>query len=232
MQEWKVLTIHINYVAGWLFTVYSYVKRKISMATEPYLGTLTAFGGNFTIENWAVCWGQVLAIQENTALFSLLGDMYGGDSRTSFGLPDLRGRSPVGMGQLPGGYFYQQGVKRGVESLSLTLAQLPTHSHEAVFTPAPNQGIDARLEAATNGSNTVTPNPQTYLAANSSAGYYQPSLGPTNLVEISGLTVSGGGSGGTVTVGDTGSSNAVEVINPVLPINWLISMYGVYPPRS
>lgn len=71
------------------------------MATEPYLGTLTAFGGNFTIENWAVCWGQVLAIQENTALFSLLGDMYGGDSRTSFGLPDFKGAQSCGDGANP-----------------------------------------------------------------------------------------------------------------------------------
>ncbi|GAJ70369.1 microcystin dependent protein [Vibrio sp. JCM 18904] len=74
------------------------------MATEPYLGTLTAFGGNFAIRNWAMCsGGQMQAIEDNPALFSLVSTLYGGDARTTFGLPDLRGRSPVGVGTRPGG---------------------------------------------------------------------------------------------------------------------------------
>lgn len=69
---------------------------------DPFLATIMIFGGNFNIRGWAFCNGQLLAISTNTALFSLLGTTYGGDGRTTFGLPDLRGRAPIGMGQGPG----------------------------------------------------------------------------------------------------------------------------------
>lgn len=204
------------------------------MATEPYLGTLTAFGGNFTIENWAVCSGQVLAVEENAALFSLLGCMYGGDCRTSFGLPDLRGRSPVGMGQIPGSsHIYQQGLKQGHEEVVLAVSQLPPHTHKAVFTPDTEQAAGT-FEVAKNTATVQIPTSQSYLAANTSAAsYFEPTpFEPADLVKIPGLTVSGGGSGGTVTVGDTGSALPINIINPVLPLNWLIAIEGLYPPRS
>lgn len=204
------------------------------MATEPYLGTLTTFGGTFTIENWAMCFGQIQAISENTALFSLLGAQYGGDARTTFGLPDLRGRSPVGQGQMPGGHDYTQGFKMGREFVTMTLAQMPSHNHQAVFTPSGGGGsAKGRLQVATNDANTKVPDESTYLAANSSSGYFKPGFQQATLTEIQGLTVAGGGgTSGTVTVGDTGNSVPINIINPVMPLNWLIAMQGIYPSRA
>ncbi|MEJ2741413.1 MAG: tail fiber protein [Gammaproteobacteria bacterium] len=202
------------------------------MATEPFLGTMTVFGGVFTIEHWAMCLGQIQAISENTALYSLLGTLYGGDARTTYGLPDMRGRSPVGHGILPGGMEYQQGLKMGVEHITLDVAHLPSHTHNATFTPIGGSGVSGKLEVATNPANTAVPSSDTYLGVNSSDSFYTPSFGGPNLVEISGLTVSGGGGGGVVTVDRTGSSVPIPILNPVLPINWLIATAGVYPPRA
>ncbi|KYN83023.1 microcystin-dependent protein [Vibrio cidicii] len=207
------------------------------MATEPYLGTLTAFGGNFTIENWAVCWGQVLAVDENAALFSLLGDMYGGDARTSFGLPDLRGRSPVGMGVMPGGRNYQLGLRFGLEDIALNSLQLPKHSHAAVFVPyGGSGGVTASLQAATNPGNSSEPSEGAYISASTtSANFYKAGgLSPEpTLKEISGLAIdSSGGSGGTVTIGDSGQSSSFSIINPLQVVNWQIVLVGIYPSRS
>lgn len=209
--------------------------EELNMATEPFIGTLTAFGGTFTIENWGMCWGQMQAISENTALFSLFGAMYGGDARTTFALPDLRGRSPVGQGQMRGGHDYRQGIMMGTERISLATSQMPAHSHTAIFTPwGGGSPIAAKLEVATNGGTSTTPSTSTYLAAGSTSdNYVAPGLGGVDLVDIPGLTVTGGGSeGGTVTVGATGGSEPIGIINPLLPLNWLVALQGIYPSRS
>lgn len=203
------------------------------MATEPFIGTLTTFGGTFTIQSWATCFGQVQAISENAALFSLLGTLYGGDGRTTFAIPDLRGRSPVGQGTMPGGFSYQQGIKMGSERVILDKSQLPEHTHTAAFTA--NSGIPpkGKLQVATNNANISTPSLASYLAANSSESYFEPGFEQETLTEIRGLTVSGGdNAGGTVVVGKTGSSVPINIINPILPLNWQIALQGVYPSRS
>ncbi len=96
---------------------------------EPFVGQLMCVGFNFAPRGWALCQGQLISISQNTALFSLLGTMYGGDGRTTFGLPDLRGRIPLGSGQGPGLQSYQQGEQGGVEAVTVTGATLPSHSH-------------------------------------------------------------------------------------------------------
>jgi len=96
---------------------------------EPFIGQLMCVGFNFAPRGWAFCEGQLLPIAQNTALFSLLGTMYGGDGRTTFGLPDLRGRVPIGFGQGPGLSNYQQGSAGGSEAVTLTTQQMPSHSH-------------------------------------------------------------------------------------------------------
>lgn len=206
------------------------------MATEPYLGTLTAFGGNFTIEDWGWCAGQIIAIQSNTALFSLLGDMYGGDARTSFGLPDLRGRSPVGMGPMPGGQDYNLGQRIGSEQTALTSLQLPKHTHDAVFVPTGGGPVTGSLHAATNEANTSVPDSASYLASSSSNPMYykQGGFSPApSLVHLAGLSIEGSGiSGGSVMVSDEGGSQSFSIINPVQVINWQIALVGIYPPRS
>lgn len=98
---------------------------------EPFLGQIQAFGFNFAPRGWAKCDGQLLPIAQNSALFSLLGTIYGGDGRTTFGLPDLRGRVSLHMGQGPGLSSRQIGEKGGSESNTLNVSQMPSHNHSA-----------------------------------------------------------------------------------------------------
>ncbi|MDX1463305.1 MAG: tail fiber protein [Marinirhabdus sp.] len=96
---------------------------------EPFLGQIQAFGFNFAPRGWAKCEGQLLSISQYTALFSLLGTTFGGDGRTTFGLPDLRGRSIVGMGSGPGLDTITWGEKGGNYQHTLTQAEMPAHTH-------------------------------------------------------------------------------------------------------
>jgi len=96
---------------------------------DPFIGELRLFGFNFAPVGWAICQGQLLPISTNTALFSLLGTLYGGNGQTTFGLPDLRGRAPLGFGQGPGLSSYDQGQAGGSEQVTLLAPQLPPHNH-------------------------------------------------------------------------------------------------------
>jgi microcystin-dependent protein len=98
-------------------------------AQEPFIGEIKMFGGNFAPRGFAFCDGQLLSISQNTALFAILGTTYGGDGRTTFGLPDLRGRVPVHAGTGPGLSSYRIGQKGGTETTTITVANLPAHSH-------------------------------------------------------------------------------------------------------
>jgi microcystin-dependent protein len=102
---------------------------KVS-AQEGFIGEVKLFAGNFAPRNWAFCDGQLLPISQNQALFSIVGTMYGGDGRTTFALPDLRARVPVGVGTGPGLSTVTQGQKQGSETATLTTAQLPSHEHK------------------------------------------------------------------------------------------------------
>ncbi|WMN59037.1 tail fiber protein [Pseudoalteromonas xiamenensis] len=207
------------------------------MSADSYIGTMRPFGGIFAIRDWAICQGQLLAISENTALFSLIGDNYGGDARTTFGLPDMRGRSPVGMGTMPGGRTYQLGLRFGMEDIALNSLQLPEHSHAAVFVPSGgSEGVTASLQAATNPGNSSEPSEGAYISASTtSVNFYKAGgLSPEpTLKEISGLTIDGSaGSGGTVDIGDSGKSQSFSILNPGMVVNWQIVLEGIYPPRS
>ena len=96
---------------------------------EPYLGDVRMFGGNFAPRTWAFCDGRLLSISQNSALYSLLGTTYGGDGITTFALPDLRGRVPVGQGQAPGLSNYVMGQRAGTEQVTLLMSNLPSHNH-------------------------------------------------------------------------------------------------------
>jgi microcystin-dependent protein len=97
--------------------------------SEPFIGSIVLFAGNFAPRGWAFCNGQILSIAQNTALFSILGTTYGGNGQTTFALPDLRGRVPVSQGQGPGLSNYSLGETAGVESVTLLQQQMPTHTH-------------------------------------------------------------------------------------------------------
>ena len=96
---------------------------------DPTIAEISMFGGNFAPRSWANCDGQLQAISQNTALFSLIGTIYGGDGRTTFGLPELRGRVAVHTGSGPGLSTRTQGERSGVETNIMTLAQMPSHGH-------------------------------------------------------------------------------------------------------
>ena len=96
---------------------------------DPFLGQILLFAGNFAPRGWALCEGQLLAINQYQALYSILGTTYGGDGRTSFGLPDLRGRSPVSQGDGPGLSNYTLGQKGGSETNTIRIQEMPSHNH-------------------------------------------------------------------------------------------------------
>ena len=102
-------------------------------STEPFIAEIIMFAGNFAPRGWALCDGQLLPISQNSALFSILGTTYGGDGRTTFGLPDLRGRSPMHEGSGPGLSSRTLGSKTGSESNILNTNQLPSHTHTIIY---------------------------------------------------------------------------------------------------
>src|SRR5262249_35339115 len=114
-------------------------------------GTIQAFGFNFAPRGWAQCQGQLLAISQNTALFSLLGTTYGGNGQTTFGLPDLRGRSAIGMGQGPGLSNIDIGQVGGTENATLTVSNLAAHTHTATATSVLNGSTDTGDKANPQG---------------------------------------------------------------------------------
>src|SRR4051794_16038468 len=104
--------------------------------SQPFLGEIRMFGGNYAPKNWALCSGQILNISQNTALFSLLGTTYGGNGTTTFALPNLGGNSPLGAGQGPGLANRQLGETGGQTTVTLTPSQMPSHTHVASATDA------------------------------------------------------------------------------------------------
>ena len=105
-----------------------------NMGTDAYIASIGIFAGNFEVRNWAFCNGQLMSISQNTALFSLIGTYYGGDGRTTFGLPDLRGRVPVHFGQGPGLSNFVIGQKGGSETQTLLITNMPAHNHTFTIT--------------------------------------------------------------------------------------------------
>lgn len=102
---------------------------------EGYIAQIILFAGTFAPRGWAFCQGQILSISQNTALFSLLGTTYGGNGQTTFALPDLRGRAPIGTGQGPGLSSISLGQMAGTENVTLLITQLPAHTHTVTVNP-------------------------------------------------------------------------------------------------
>lgn len=172
---------------------------------EGYIGQIILFAGNFAPLNWAYCNGQLLSIPSNTALFSILGASYGGDGTKTFGLPDLRGRIPVGMGQLPGGDLYSQGETIGIERAMLISDQMPSHSH--AFT----------IEANESDGTGQTP-AGTYIAGAASNLYVNSSDGTKMGAQTTQINVDGG-------------INPVSIVQPVQGLNYIICTRGTFPTR-
>lgn len=181
---------------------------------EGVIAYVTLFAGNFAPKNWAFCQGQIINIASNTALFSLLGTTYGGNGTTTFALPDLQGRVAVGAGQGPGLSYYALGQKGGQESVTLLGGNLPLHTHPMT--------VSAKMPAASTVSGT-TPVSAVYGPDESGAAAPYTQNPPNALMQAYPAQL---------TTNPTGSSAPFSIIHPVLALNYVICMYGIYPQRS
>lgn len=162
--------------------------------SQPFIGQISMFGGNFAPRGWAVCDGQLLPIASYSALFSILGTTYGGDGRTNFGLPDLRGRAPVHNGNGPGLSPVSLGEKGGAESFTITSAnQLPAHSHQVAASTGDqttNRPTNGYL-AAGNRYTTATPNasmgPTETTGAGAPIGHRSPYTAVNFIIALQGI---------------------------------------------
>ncbi|WP_297334369.1 tail fiber protein [Flavobacterium sp.] len=194
---------------------------------DEYLGAIKAFGFNFAPRGWAFCDGQLMSIAANTALFSLLGTTYGGDGRTTFGLPDLRGRSIVHPGTGPGFSTIRWGQMGGYETETLTVLNMPVHNHVLIdgqaivsTTTQVNVAGDPLVNVPDNGT-------YPFAAGGSAPNMYSESATPTDTV--GGITSQSYISGAT---GAAGGSQPFSVRSPYLGIYTCICTQGIYPPRS
>lgn len=175
--------------------------------SEPFIAEVVMFAGNFAPRGWAFCQGQVLAIAQNTALFSLLGTTYGGNGQTTFALPDLRGRVPVGTGQGPGLPSMTLGEVAGEPSHTLNVNEMPAHTHSA------------QVGAQSGAGNSTSPSGATWATSSSRDALYSTSAPNAQM------------SAG-VTVGAAGGSQPHNNMQPYLGMNYIIALEGIYPSRN
>lgn len=170
--------------------------------SDPFVGEIRMFAGNFAPRGWALCDGQLLAVSQNDALFSLLGTIYGGDGRTTFGLPELRGRIPIHAGSGPGLSQRRLGAKSGTEKETLTVNQLPAHTHQF---------------QSSHGSAT-TRDPIGNAPAGATADVYVDNFSefPLSNSEISSI----------------GGSQPHANLMPFLCVHFIIALFGIYPSRN
>lgn len=170
------------------------------------------FAGNFAPRNWAFCNGQLIAISQNAALFSILGTTYGGNGTTTFALPDLRGRSPIGWGTGPGLSTVVIGEVSGVESLYVLISNLPQHAHTTMVSTA----------AAT----LTSPGASAYPAMINNANTIGRGESPT--------TYNGYGAAGAAgpLTSLTGGNVPLAIRNPYLGVSYIIALQGIFPSRN
>ena len=174
--------------------------------SEPFIAEVRIFAGNFAPRSWAFCNGQLLPISNNTALFSLIGTTYGGDGRTTTALPNLQGRAPMHPGRGPGLTPRRLGQAIGINDVTLTEEQIPTHSHSF------------RVDS---GPSTVTPPSAASAVANSRGINAWQSNTTTNLVDMA-----------SESIGNSGGGQPHSNEQPFLSLNFIIALQGLYPSRS
>jgi microcystin-dependent protein len=171
--------------------------------SDPYVGEIRMFAGNFAPLGWAFCDGSLLPIAENDVLFTLIGTTYGGDGQQTFGLPDLRGRIPIHMGQGTVSSFVI-GQNGGSESVTLTTNSLPVHPHSFNGTTS--------TASATSPANAVVASPTTI-------DLYRPATAPNTNLNASALS-------------QTGGSQPHDNTQPFLCVSFIISLFGIFPSQS
>ena len=173
---------------------------------DPFVAEIRIFTGNFAPTGWAACQGQILPISQNTALFSLIGTLYGGNGQSTFGLPDFQGRAPINHGQGPGLSQRSVGERSVVETVTLLSSEMPLHTH--------------LLRGATTAADQTSPSNAVW--AGSSGGRTPPPLYSTTqntTMAPNALSIAGG-------------SLPHNNMHPYLALNFIIALQGVFPPRS
>ncbi|BBB69113.1 microcystin dependent MdpB family protein [Undibacterium sp. YM2] len=225
---------------------------------DAFMGTVLAVGFNYPPRGWLFCNGQTVPISQNSAMFALLGTMYGGDGQNTFGIPDLRGRVVVGsQAQGPGLQNVVQGeragsnnatvISNGTATISLTTANMPSHTHTGTVTlDSITASTTINVGTGTNGGVAAVLNngglTSTASGAGSAAAIYLPAgTAPTSPVALGGVTTSVSGSG-TVNNSNTGggtpltvpvvSSATISNMQPYLGLNYIIAMEGIFPSRN
>jgi microcystin-dependent protein len=173
--------------------------------SEPFIAEIRIFAGNFAPRGWAFCNGQLLPIAQNTALFSLIGTIYGGDGRTTVGLPDLQGRAPMHAGRGPGLTDRRLGQRGGTSTVTLTEAQMAQHTHT--------------LQAVRRPGNQDDPNNTAYYGISAGATVYRDTADGLTGMAAQALP-------------QTGGSQPHSNYMPYLAINFIIALVGLYPTRS
>ncbi len=173
--------------------------------SESFVGEIRMFAGNFAPQGWELCRGQLLPISENETLFQLIGTTYGGDGQSTFALPDLQGRMPISWGTGPSLPTYYPGEKGGVESVTLTKAQLPSHSHALQASKSEGNSNSAQ-------GNLAAASPSVFL-------YYDDAPSPTAKLNPGVIQPAGGG-------------QAHNNMQPYLVVSFIISLFGTYPPPN
>ena len=181
--------------------------------SEPFIGEIRVFGFNFAPRGWAMCDGQLLPINQNQALFSLLGTIYGGDGRTTFALPDLRGRAAMHMGHGPGLSSRPLGQKSGTENNTLSVNQLPSHNHVVTAT--------ARCKHTAGNTNDAVGHVWADDAGAASATYSD--LAPDNNMSSAAIET---------TCSSVGGGQSVNNMQPFQVVNYCIALEGLFPSRN
>jgi microcystin-dependent protein len=195
---------HISYLTCAAATAASFSAAPAQAQSEPFIGQMMYFGGTFCPRAWHEADGTLLPINTNQALFSLLGTIYGGDGRTTFALPDLRGRAAIGEGSGPGLSTTRFGQKGGSETFSLNSTNLPSHNHT----------VNATNEIANKNG------PGTDFLAITDVEFDIYHNGPPNKVMDPGM------------ISNTGNSAAVSKVSPFLGIKTCIALTGTFPSRN
>lgn len=172
---------------------------------DPFIGELMLFGGSFCPRGWAEADGQLVNVASNEALFSIYGTLYGGDGRTTFGLPDLRGRVPLHTGRGPGLSNRVQGSRGGQEAVTLTESEIASHAHALVGTP------EVATERTPGGK---------LLASKERISQYS-STQPGTLVELA-----------PESIAPAGGSQPHDNMPPYLTLRWCVALTGVFPSRN
>ena len=196
---------------------------------EGFYGQIIMFAGAFAPKNWAFCDGQILSIDGNEALYSILGTTYGGNGTTNFGLPDLRGRVPIGAGIAPNVSGFPLGYKGGSEYITIGVDNLPSHDHAIKATSGSSSGT-ANLKAY-NGSGDTTDPSEAQSIAGKAGGFkiFSKNDSTTTIESVVTGIVNGGVPSATEV---TGGGQALPNMQPFQVVNYIICVSGAYPARN